>query len=66
MTTNQTSMIGPNALPMAAVPNRWAMKRPTRMASARGRMKGFSAVVAMFTPSRALSTDMDGVMIPSP
>ena len=66
MTTNQTSMIGPNALPIVAVPNRCAANRPTRMTSARGKMYGLSAVVATLTPSSALSTEIAGVMTPSP
>ena len=59
-------MIGPNAPPILAVPNRCTENRASRMATAIGRMKGLSADVATFTPSSALKTEMAGVIAPSP
>ena len=37
MTTNQTSMIGPNARPMRAVPSGWMANKASRMTTAAGR-----------------------------
>ena len=66
ITPNHTSMIGPNALPMVAVPNLWTTKRTTRITTAKGMTKGFSVVVTTFTPSSALRTEIAGVITPSP
>ena len=66
ITTNQTSMTGPNARPIDAVPSLWTMNSASRMASAPGMTNGFSVVVTTLTPSSALSTEIAGVITPSP
>ena len=59
-------MTGPNSAPMLAVPRRWIMNRPTRMAIVTGRMNGSKSGVTSFSPSMAESTEIAGVMTPSP
>jgi hypothetical protein len=66
ITMNHSNMIGPNALPIFSVPNLCAANSATRIATAMGITKGFRAAVATLTPSSALSTEMAGVMTPSP
>ena len=66
MTTNQTSMMGPKARPILAVPKRCTENRAIRMATAAGITYGWKASVRTLTPSRALSTEIDGVITPSP
>jgi hypothetical protein len=66
MTANQTSVVGPKTLPMPAVPRFWTTKSPTRTATVSGRTTGFAADVATSRPSMALSTEIAGVMTPSP
>ena len=64
--TNQTSMIGPNAVPTRAVPNRCAMNRPNRINRVMGTTTCDSAGVPTSRPSTAPSTEMAGVITPSP
>ncbi len=66
MTTNQTTMTGPNNRPMLAVPRRWIANKPIRTASVTGRTKSANAGVTSFNPSMAESTEIAGVMTPSP
>ena len=66
MTTNQTTMTGPNSRPMLAVPRRWIANNPIRIASVTGRTKSAKAGVTSFSPSIADSTEIAGVMTPSP
>ncbi len=66
MTTNQTTMTGPNNRPMVAVPRRWIANSPIRIASVTGSTKSAKAGVTSFSPSIADSTEIAGVMTPSP
>ena len=51
MVTNQTSMIGPKALPTRAVPCRWNWKRMKRVATVNQTMAGLKADVTTSSPS---------------
>ena len=64
--TNQTSMMGPKKCPIAAVPLDWIANSASRIATAAGTTYGCKAGVAMLTPSSADSTEMAGVIAPSP
>ena len=64
--TNQISITGPKMLPMNAVPLRWTRNRPTRIAMLIGTTTGASWGASSLRPSTALSTEMAGVMTPSP
>ena len=66
MTTNQTSMTGPNSLPMLAVPRRWIRNSPTRIAIVTGTVNCSKCGAMSFRPSIADSTEIAGVMTPSP
>ena len=66
MVKNQTSIIGPNSAPTRPVPRLWMAKSPTRTTHVSGMTTGLSAGVATSSPSIALSTEMAGVIIPSP
>ncbi len=66
MVTNHASITGPNSLPTRAVPQRWIANRPHSTTTVMGTTKGSSAPVATLSPSTALSTEIAGVMIPSP
>ena len=66
MTRNQVSVIGPNARPTFAVPNRCTMNSSSRMPIVIGTTKCERAGVAISMPSTAPSTEMAGVMMPSP
>ena len=63
---NQTIMIGPKTPPMLAVPRFCTQKRPNKIATVSGTTTGLRLVVATSSPSTALSTEMAGVMTPSP
>ena len=66
MTRNQTSIVGPKMPPMALVPLNWKAKRPTRITA---EMKGTlwaKLGSKVFKPSTAPSTEIAGVMMPSP
>ena len=65
-TANQISMIGPNSLPTVAVPRRWTRKRAISNTSDIGTTYGPKIGVATFSPSTALSTEIAGVITPSP
>ena len=65
---NQTSITGPNTAPMRFVPLCWTQKSPARTTQAihittEGVKR--SGLIAM-NPSAAPSTEIAGVMIPSP
>ena len=66
MTTNQSSMIGPNARPIRAVPSGCTANSASRIDDRRrqhiGRQRG--AICSM--PSSAESTEIAGVIAPSP
>jgi hypothetical protein len=66
ITTNQLTMIGPNRRPILAVPRRCIMNSPIRIASVSGKMKSSNAGATSLRPSMAESTEMAGVMTPSP
>ena len=59
-------MIGPNALPTAAVPKRCTEKRPTKIATVLGTTHSCSPGLAISSPSTALRTLIAGVIAPSP
>jgi hypothetical protein len=66
MLANHTSIAGPKMAPTRAVPRRCTRKSPTRMATVMGTTNACSRVVATSRPSTAESTEMAGVMTPSP
>ena len=59
-------MIGPNSRPTRCVPCRWIAKTPIRMTTVIGTTYGSKSGVATFSPSTAPSTEMAGVIMPSP
>ena len=63
---NHSSITGPNSAPTRPVPSRWRLNSATRAAIVAGRMTGFKRVVATSRPSMALSTEIEGVIMPSP
>lgn len=63
---NQTTITGPNSLPMVAVPCCCMTNKPTRMTSASGTIKGCKTSVATSRPSIAESTEIAGVIRLSP
>ena len=66
MTTNQTSMTGPKALPMRAVPCGWIANKASRIAAAAGSTTVCSDGAICSMPSSADSTEIAGVIAPSP
>jgi hypothetical protein len=66
MVMNQASMMGPKMPPMNPVPLRCTMKSPTRIRSVSGTMIGVSAGASTLSPSKALRTEIAGVIAPSP
>ena len=66
MLRNQARVTGPKTAPTPAVPRRWKKNNPRMMTNAMGTTRCWSAGVAMLRPSTALSTEIAGVMIPSP
>ena len=51
---------------MLSVPNRCAANSPMRITTAMGITNGLNDAVTSFNPSSALSTEIAGVMTPSP
>ena len=66
MTVNHRSIAGPKMLPMKPVPLRWTRKNPIRIRTLTGTTIGASCGASIFSPSTALSTDIAGVITPSP
>ena len=66
MVTNHTHITGPNSRPTLAVPCRWIKKSAQMMTSVTGTMKGCSAGATTSRPSTAESTEIAGVIMPSP
>jgi hypothetical protein len=66
MTRNHSSITGPKARPMFSVPKRCVANKHDENQHRHGMTKGLSASVATLTPSSALSTEIAGVMMPSP
>ena len=65
-TANQPTMTGPNIRPMNWVPCRCIMNSPIRITTVSGTTTGASDGASTFSPSMALSTEIAGVMAPSP
>ena len=66
MTTNQTTITGPNSRPMLSVPLRWIVNNPIKIAIVTGTMNVWKAGAISLSPSMAESTEIAGVMTPSP
>ena len=52
--------------PMKVVPFHWMKKRTVRMTTVIGTISGVSCGASSFKPSTALSTEIAGVIAPSP
>ncbi|CAB4729338.1 unannotated protein [freshwater metagenome] len=63
---NQTIITGPNTFPTAPVPLLWTRKSPTMITIAIGMTQDVNDVDTTSRPSTALSTEIAGVMMPSP
>ena len=66
MMRNQANMIGPNARPIAAVPNGCTANSASRTTVAAGNTYVVNAGAICSTPSSAESTEIAGVIAPSP
>ena len=66
MVANHSIITGPNIAPTRAVPRFCTRNSATRMTTVSGTMNGLNASVATSSPSTADSTEMAGVMAPSP
>jgi hypothetical protein len=66
MQTNHTSITGPKIFPTPVVPRLWIRKRMTRITIVIGSTTCSNIGVATASPSTAESTEIAGVMIPSP
>ena len=63
---NHTTITGPNSRPTVSVPRFWIENRPTRMAAVIGSTQVWIVGAAISIPSTADSTEIAGVIIPSP
>ena len=63
---NHTAVTGPNTAPTPAVPRLWKANRPIRIPIEMGTIHISSAGAARLKPSTAPSTEIAGVMTPSP
>jgi hypothetical protein len=63
---NHTIITGPNSLPIVPVPRLWMKNSPNRIATVIGMTSGSSAGFASLRPSIADSTEIAGVIVPSP
>ncbi len=63
--TNHTTITGPNRRPTLCVPRYWMANSATRMTNVAGTTK-FAAAGLNLMPSMAESTEIAGVMTPSP
>ena len=63
---NQTIITGPNTRPRAAVPRRCTMNSAVSTTTARGTTNRSRSGAATVVPSMAASTEMAGVITPSP
>ena len=66
MVRNQRIMIGPKTVPRPPVPRCCMTNSAIRMTTVIGTTKGSNTCVATPSPSTALSTEMAGVIMPSP
>ena len=64
--TNQNVMIGPNRRPMRAVPWGCRQNNAINTKTDSGNTYGANSGTGVLIPSSALSTDIAGVMAPSP
>ncbi len=63
---NQRIITGPKTAPTVAVPKRWKANMPTRITTVMGTIQWVRAGAATSSPSTAPSTEIAGVIIPSP
>ena len=63
---NQSTVTGPKNLPISRVPRFWTANSSTSTTREIGTTYGLAAGVTISSPSTADSTEMAGVMIPSP
>ena len=63
---NQTSITGPNSLPMLPVPRRCAAKSAISTSTDSHTTALLNSAFASSSPSIALNTDTAGVIVPSP
>ncbi len=66
MAANQINMTGPNILPMLAVPRGCSANNATSTNTVAGSTYGSNAGIARWRPSSAESTEIAGVIAPSP
>ena len=66
MTANHTIITGPKKAPTRAVPNFCTMNSPISTITVSGTTNGPNTGVATSRPSTALSTEIAGVIMPSP
>ena len=66
MLRNQTTMIGPKNLPIPAVPRFCTMNRASSTTKVSGITQDLNAGETTSRPSTAESTEIDGVITPSP
>lgn len=65
-TTNQVTVTGPNTLPTFAVPKRWVANSDTSTSTVIGTIQLCNCGATTSRPSTADSTEMAGVITPSP
>ena len=65
-TPNHAHITGPNRLPTLAVPCFWIANSTTMITSVTGTMNGWSCGAMISRPSTAPSTEIAGVIMPSP
>jgi hypothetical protein len=63
---NHTAITGPKAFPTTPVPKRWTANSTVRIASVIGTTSDSTLGAATSRPSTADSTEMAGVIMPSP
>jgi len=66
MVPNHSTITGPNSRPMAAVPRYWTRNSAIRITTVIGLTQGVKPAPTTSRPSTALSTEIAGVMTPSP
>ena len=66
MVTNHTTMIGPNSRPTRSVPPRWMANRNSRIIRLIGTTQCDRCGATTLRPSTAPSTEIAGVITPSP
>ena len=63
---NQTPITGPNSRPTAPVPKRWIMNSTVSTTSVIGTTRSLKSGETTSSPSTADSTEIAGVIMPSP